>query len=135
LQSYTAISLETLAAGTINTQVLFIGERKINVDNNGTLRIDGDVQIDGEIIAKKVVTDELVISDQTSGTETVEAGTKELTIPADKVGEKTKVLITFTADYFPATRFWVTKKVGASFTVHLDQPTTTDATFNWLIVN
>ena len=132
---FSSIDTQTLTAGTVNTQVLIIGDRKITMEKNGKLRIDGDVQIDGELIAKKVITDELVVGDQTSGSGTIQAGTKELTIPTDKVGDKTKILITFTTDYSPATRYWVTKKVGESFTVHLDQPVGFDATFDWLVVN
>jgi hypothetical protein len=133
--SFTSIDVETLTASAVYAQAIMIGDRKITMEKNGKLKIDGDIQIDGKLIAKKVVTDELVVSDQTSGSETVKSGTKELTITTDKVSEKAKILITFTADYSPATRFWVTKKTGESFTVHLDQTVEADVGFDWFIIN
>jgi len=135
LNDLSNINLETLTAGTINTQVLLVGDVEISVATSGALKINGDVEINGNLVASKVTTDELVISKETSGSHIVKAGQKEVTIENDKVDETSKVLVTFISDYSPATRFWVTMKKGESFTVHLDQPVTSDSSFSWLIVN
>lgn len=131
----TDLDLETLTADTISTDVLFIGERKISFGKNGAMKIDGNVEVDGEVLARKISTDELVISSETSGNEEVKAGQKSVTIENDRVKENSKILVTFTSDYSPANRLWVSKKEGQSFTVHLDQPVTENSTFDWLIIN
>ena len=135
LTGLTSISTETLTAGIINTDVLFVGERKISFGKNGALKIDGNVEVDGEILARKISTDELVISSETSGNEVVKAGQKSVVIENDRVKENSKILVTFTSDYSPATRYWVTKDKGVGFSVHLDQPTARNSTFDWLIIN
>jgi hypothetical protein len=129
------INVGELTAGTINTQVLFIGDRQLSVSTEGTLVIDGDVSVDGVLSAKQVKTDELIVSGETSGTDIIKAGQKKVTIESTKVVKQSKILVTFSDDYSPATRYWVTKKSGESFTVHLNQPTTSKVSFDWLIIN
>jgi len=65
----------------------------------------------------------------------VVAGTISKDIKTDILKERSKVFITFTSDYSPATRYWVTKKIGESFTVHLDQPPNGHTSLDWLVVN
>jgi hypothetical protein len=136
-----SIDTQTLTAGKITTQLLIIGDRKITMSEAGALTIDADVEIAGNlkvagsVNASTVATDELVVSDKSSGTDVVTAGTKELEVEATVVKETSKVFITFNSDYSPATRLWVSKKAGKSFTVHLDQPTGANSTFDWFIVN
>jgi hypothetical protein len=141
LADLTDVNVNTLAAGSITTDILFIGDRKLEMAADGTLVVDGsvnilgDVSIGGDLNAKSVKTDELVVSEETSGTNIIKVGQKEVTIDNTKVGKTSKILITFSTDYSPATRYWVSKKEGESFTVHLDQPTSADAEFSWLIIN
>jgi len=135
ISSFTNIDTETLTAGTVNAQVLFVGERKISMAKDGSLKIEGNVEITGSLIAGKISTDELVVSEKSSGSAAVKAGTKEMTIENDLVKDTSKILVTFTTDYSPATRYYVTKEVGKSFTLHLDQPVGQAAAFDWLIIN
>jgi hypothetical protein len=72
------ISLETLTAGTINTQVLLIGDIEVSMSKSGTLKINGDVNIDGDLIAERVITDKLVVGDEISGSSTLPTGESEV---------------------------------------------------------
>ena len=131
----TSIDVQTLTAGTINAQVLFVGDRKISMTKDGSLKIEGNVEITGSLIAGKISTDELVVSEKSSGSANIKAGAEQVTVDNVLVKETSKVLVTFTTDYSPATRYYVTKELGKSFTLHLDQPVQTEATFNWFVIN
>jgi excisionase family DNA binding protein len=61
--------------------------------------------------------------DQVSVTLPAQAG-------ADKITPTTPVTVTFTSDYAPAKKYWVTPGEG-SFTVTTDFPVSTDSTFNY----
>ena len=87
------------------------------------------------VTADTIVTDELVISRETSGNDAVVAGQKSVTIENNRVKENSKILVTFTSDYSPATRYWITKSAGENFSVNLDQPVTENSSFDWLIIN
>jgi len=135
LSNITNLNVENLTSNIVNTQVLLIGNTKLSMVKNGALKIEGDVEVNGNLVAARVTTDELVVSDKTSGSDVVEAGQKSVTIGNDKVSERSKVLVTFADNYSPATRFWITKKAGESFTLQLDQPISANVGFDWLIVN
>jgi len=137
----TSIDTEMLSAGTISTQILIIGGKELKVNEDGVLWLEGsmaiagDLNVEGVLSAKKVKTDELEVSDKSSGKDFVVAGTISKDIKTDILKERSKVFITFTSDYSPATRYWVTKKIGESFTVHLDQPPNGHTSLDWLVVN
>ncbi|OGG03877.1 hypothetical protein A2Z33_00735 [Candidatus Gottesmanbacteria bacterium RBG_16_52_11] len=70
-----------------------------------------------------------------AGTAVIGAGSRELTVNASAVGERSIIQITFEADYAPATRYFIGRKVpGEGFTVTLDQPVARDVPFSWWIV-
>ncbi len=135
MSDLSSVNVEALSIGTINTQVLLIGNTKMSMAKNGAIKIEGDVEINGNLFASKISTDELVVSEETSGTDIIKAGQSKITIDSTKVSEKSKVLVTFSDDYSPATRYWVSKKEGESFAVHLNQAAAKDASFDWLIIN
>ena len=87
------------------------------------------------VTAETIKTDELIVSRKTSGNDEVKAGQKSVSLENDRVKENSKILVTFTSDYSPATRYWVTKDKGVGFSVHLDQPVVGNSTFDWLIIN
>lgn len=135
-QELSAIDTETLSANTINTQILVIGDRKISMNENGKLEIDGDVEIAGDLlVAGKIAATEIELSDKSSGTKTIAAGGKEIEVETDIVKPKSKIFVTFTSDYAPATRYWVTKTKEEGFTVHLDQAVGKNVDFNWIVIN
>ncbi len=47
---------------------------------------------------------------------------------------QTTILITFTSDYSPARKYWLTQKPG-QFTLHTDFPPSQNATFTYLLIN
>jgi len=52
------------------------------------------------------------------------------------ITEWSKIYVTFTNSYAPATRFWIAeKKAGESFAVELDASVSTNAKFDWWIIN
>ena len=87
------------------------------------------------VTAKIIKTDELVVSSKTSGNSGVKAGQKSVAIENDRVKENSKILVTFSSDFSPATRYLVTKDNGVGFSVLHYQPETYNSTFDWLIIN
>lgn len=71
-----------------------------------------------------------------SGTATLKAQTDRISIITSSLTSSSKIFVTFSNDYGPATRFWVSNiSPGASFTLQLDNAPALDSTFNWWIVN
>lgn len=64
------------------------------------------------------------------GTSTLSKGKNQITVEQDKVTSTTPVTVTFTNDYAPAKKYWVTTDQG-SFTVYTDFPVSSDSTFNY----
>ncbi len=69
-----------------------------------------------------------------SGTATISKGKTKSTVTQATITPSTNVIITFTNDYSPAKKYWLTQKQG-SFTLHTDFPPAKDATFTYLIFN
>jgi len=125
----TSIDVETLTAGTINTQVLFVGERKISMAKDGALKIEGNVEVSGELTAKK-----LNVSAEASGSSTLPAGQVKTFVATSAISAKSQVLIT--PDTLTKEVLAVTKKeVGKGFTVEIISPETKDIKFDWFIIN
>ena len=136
ISASTLIDTDTLSLNSIETQVLIVGERQVSMNKDGRLEIDGSVQINGDLlVAGKVTAEEISLGEKSSGVKTLTSGSKKLEVKTALVGEKSKIFVTFTEDYSPATRYWVTKNEGIGFTVHLDQPVSADTGFYWLIIN
>ncbi|MFH0943094.1 MAG: helix-turn-helix domain-containing protein [Candidatus Beckwithbacteria bacterium] len=71
-----------------------------------------------------------------SGTATISAGTNNVIIPSTKLTEKSQIIITFSADYKPATKYWVTKEPELNqFTIFTNYPVNNSAPLAWLIIN
>ena len=79
----------------------------------------------------------------TAGSGVIKAGEGSTTIKTLAITERSRIYITFTSDYSPATRFWIAEKIppvegqdpSGYFVVELDAPVETDATFDWWVVN
>ncbi|PJC21751.1 hypothetical protein CO059_03125, partial [candidate division WWE3 bacterium CG_4_9_14_0_2_um_filter_48_10] len=93
---------------------------------------------------------------ESSGSGVIPTGEGKVVIKSLAVTEHSKIYVTFTTDYAPATRFWIAEKKvpstdstpstgsgqagspqasSGSFTVELDAPVAADAKFDWWIVN
>ena len=71
-----------------------------------------------------------------SGTATISAGTNNVIITPPQLSEKSQIVITFSADYKPATKYWVTKQPELNqFTVFTNYPVNSPAPLDWLIIN
>jgi len=141
LSSLNSINLENLTANSLNTQFLMIGDRKLSMLNGGSLSIDGNTEIVGSlkvagtIDTKNLKTDELEIGAKSSGQTTLSAGTQEVEVKTGVVKDGSKIFITFNDDYSPATRYWITKNAGSSFTLHLNTQLDKNTSFSWLLIN
>ncbi len=141
LSDVSQIDLETLTAGTINTQVLFIGERKLDMAPDGTLVVDGsvnilgdltlegDLKVAGEISAKKVN-----VSDEAAGSSTIKKGKTKIFIETTLITDKSQVLITLNTLTQKAIAV-TEKKPDEGFTVEISVPETKDINLDWFIVN
>jgi excisionase family DNA binding protein len=64
------------------------------------------------------------------GTATLSKDKNQITIEQEKVTPATPVTVTFTGDYAPAKKYWVTADQG-SFTVYTDFPVANNSSFNY----
>ncbi|MFH2085369.1 MAG: MerR family DNA-binding transcriptional regulator [bacterium] len=64
------------------------------------------------------------------GTSTLPKNQNQISVSQGKITPDTPVTITFTSDFSPAKKYWVTPEQG-SFTLHTDFPVGTDASFNY----
>jgi hypothetical protein len=139
--SFSSIDIGNLSANNINTQILMIGDRKLSMLTDGSLSIDGNTEIAGSlkvagaIDTKNLSTDELEIGAKSSGQTTLAAGTKEVEVKTGVVKDGSEIFITFNSDYSPATRYWITKNISYSFTLHLNAALDKNASFSWLLIN
>ena len=73
---------------------------------------------------------------EASGTATVSAGANNSLIATDRLTDQSQVIVTFTSDYTPATKYWVKKYPAAGqFTIFTNYPVNNDTTLDWLIIN
>jgi hypothetical protein len=107
---------------------LFAG--KITVDNKG------NIHTDGTITAKKINIDTTDVAGASAGVGNVTKGAESVTIDTSAVTDHSLIQVTFSDDYAPASRYWISaKSTGTSFTVKLDKSVDNDSHFNWWIVN
>lgn len=71
-----------------------------------------------------------------TGNAFIPAGQRRIFVKNDKVHNTSKIYVSFSGDYFPASRFWVSGiETLAGFFVELDAPVSTDAEFNWWVAD
>ena len=132
----TSIDTDTLSLNSLSTQILIVGHRQISMNELGALSIDGDVEINGDLVVfGRVTAEEISLGEDSSDIDTIKLGSKKKVISTTKVSEESKILVTFMGNYSPATRYWVSRQNGEGFTVHLDHEVSSDTKFSWLIVN
>lgn len=89
------INTETLMASTISTDVLFIGDRKLDMAPDGSLVIDGSVNILGDLkVEGELTTEKLNVSDEATGSSVLVAGQTKIEIKTSLITDKSQVLIT-----------------------------------------
>ncbi|MEK7622790.1 MAG: MerR family transcriptional regulator [Patescibacteria group bacterium] len=71
-----------------------------------------------------------------SGLATISAGTNNTVVSSPKITPQSQIILTFSSDYKPATKYWVTKDVAKKeFTVFLNYPLNSDSSLDWVIIN
>ena len=68
-----------------------------------------------------------------TGTATLHKNKNQVSIPAAKITPTTPVNVTFTSDFAPAKKYWVTP-TNESFTLYTDFPVGADASFNYSFI-
>ncbi|MFZ2199543.1 MAG: MerR family DNA-binding transcriptional regulator [Microgenomates group bacterium] len=68
-----------------------------------------------------------------TGTGVIGKGQDQASIVSDKIKAGTPITASFTSDYAPAKKYWVTAESG-SFTLHTDFVLTSDATFSYSFI-
>ncbi len=165
---------KTNIAGTLTVGTMFFDDVEQSISTLGTLKLqnsplaaavdffngqiklskEGNIEIEGTLIAKKIQTEELTIAQQILGEATssaeasssatlasrsigesvIKAGTTFVTIQTNKVKSTSKIFVTPTT--LTSQSLVVTAKVaGTSFTVSLNQSQSQDVSFDWWIVN
>lgn len=64
------------------------------------------------------------------GSSTLSKGKNQISVSEPKITPTTPITLTFTSDYAPAKKYWVTTSQG-SFTLNTDFPVSADSTFNY----
>ncbi|MCL4339235.1 hypothetical protein M1271_06115, partial [Patescibacteria group bacterium] len=106
-----------------------LGVESSNFDGTVSYGVIHDLVISGSLYVNKIA-----LTDN-AGKSIIPEGKKEIDVSAPSVDDKSIIQITFEADYAPATRFFIVKKVaGIGFTLGLDNPVGQDVPFNWLII-
>jgi len=139
LSNITNLNVENLTSNIVNAQILFVGDTEISIAKNGSLKIEGDVEIGGKIIAEKIDisksrTESNQITDASAGKHTIPAGNTEIVIETSVVTKDSLIFVTSTT---------TTDKVlsantiieGKNFTVEIASPDTKDIRFNWWVIN
>jgi len=82
----------------------------------------------------QTINDVIVIT--RNGKTNISKGMSGIFVKDKYITQDTKVYVTFTKDYFPATRYWVESiNAGEGFYLKLDSPTTMDTEFTWWTSN
>ncbi|MEX0617050.1 MAG: site-specific integrase [Candidatus Woykebacteria bacterium] len=135
------LNMKNLKAETIS-----IGENKISLDDEGNLRVDGnlvakgDVKIegnltlDGSFSAKEIKTEKLGLGEKSTGTATLRKGETRVEIEASEISENSLVFITPTSRTYDVLTV-IEKKPGEGFVVEDYFPAEEDIHFNWFFVN
>lgn len=131
------ISGDLLVAGAITAKEikpLPSQELAINIATGSALSIYSDISPLATFSGQTVSLANLKL--ETSGTATIAAGANNTVIAAPKISDKSQIIVTFTSDYTPATKYWVKKDPAASlFTLFTNYPLNNDTTLDWLMIN
>jgi hypothetical protein len=136
-----SVNVEALSAGTITTQVLIVGDRKLDMAPDGTLVVDGSVNVLGDLSIEgdvettgELTTRKLNVGEEAAGSAVLEAGETKVVVETQAVTGKSQVLIT--PNTLTEKNLTVTKKeADKGFTVEIVSPESKDIEFDWLIVN
>ncbi|MEX0621926.1 MAG: hypothetical protein WD187_02950, partial [Candidatus Woykebacteria bacterium] len=157
LGSMSSLHIEGLTSNTINTQLLFVGDRQLSMGPAGELVVDGDVNvlgdvtiegdlnIDGAVLAKSLRTKSIEIdipapdpttgkSAATIGDATIVAGQTEIVVKTTAVKPDSKIFVTATSTTSGQIPYVVEKLAGESFKVRIDSPIGTAIKFDWWII-
>lgn len=77
-----------------------------------------------------VTTINLSNTDLITGSAKLPKGQDQVSVTHPSISEKSAITASFTSDYSPAKKYWITTAPG-SFTLHTDFPVGTDSTFNY----
>lgn len=87
-----------------------------------------------DLIQRTLELDKKYILD--SGTSYIPTDQKKIYIKSAQTKLDSKINVTFSSDFTPATRYWISQKVPfEGFYLELDAPTSNDAEFSWWISN
>ena len=140
-------SLAVLGQTTINGNLMVAGsltvaqintlpdrELSINIASGSALSIYSEISPLATFSGQTVSLSNLKL--EASGTATVSAGANNSLIATDRLTDQSQVIVTFTSDYTPATKYWVKKYPAAGqFTIFTNYPVNNDTTLDWLIIN
>jgi excisionase family DNA binding protein len=106
----------------------------INIASGSAVSIYSDIARVASFASDSAKFNKLIL--ENSGTATISAGTNSAIIPNEKMSDKSQVVVTFTSDSKPATKYWVRKEPGLNqFTVFTNYPVNADTTLDWLMIN
>jgi len=91
---------------------------------------------ESKTVTNNINTDITSITIKDRGTGIVLKDSKETFVKVNSIGATSKVNVTFTNDYFPATRYWVKNiQTNKGFYLETDMPVGNTVTFSWFVSN
>lgn len=130
LSGLTDLSLDSLRTGA-----LIIGNNKIYLADNGDLKLDGSIEIAGNIkLSGEIFAKKLNVSDEATGSGTILSGQESIFIETSLVTDKSKIFLTLST--LTRQNIAVTKKeTKRGFEVKITSPEAVDVSFDWFVVN
>jgi hypothetical protein len=151
INNLTDLSVVNLVASSINTELLMIGNNKLSLAADGSLSIEGNTKITGDlnvlgsITTKNITAGKINIvtgsaepngkSSDSTGSATIPSGELEVTIETTAITSKSRVFVTAISPTGGQALVVSEKKAGEGFTVNLDHSFGTDINFDWFIIN
>ncbi len=87
-----------------------------------------------DLIQRTLELDKKYISD--SGTAYIPRNQKKVYVKSQSVKPESRINVTFSSDYTPATRYWISQKTAfEGFYLEMDAPSASDAEFSWWVSN
>jgi len=133
----TTLSGNLMVAGSLTvTQINTLPDQElsINIATGSAVSIYADTVPVATFSANSVSLNRLDLAN--SGTATISAGANAAIITAEKLSDKSQIVVTFTSDSKPATKYWVKKDPELNqFTIFTNYPVNSDTTLDWLMVN
>ena len=134
IKSYSESGFGTLIASVENGDLdikLATSSAFLNISLQDSSQPVASISATGEATFAKIN-----LSDSSSGQAVIPTGERVITLDHYDLTPQSQIIITFTSDYSPATKYWVDLDIPKKqFIIYIDYPVNQDTTINYIVVN